>query len=367
MGMPVSAINLCLECGAPDQIVNNHRWLNSGVIVWERDETQREILVESENLDPLFYGIGEVIGVPIERQVIDVCRRSTSNLVKDMVPQEVKDLIMKREIDLQAVILGITDVMITASQLVGFGKFKHVAHRYMADGKDYFTNRCYHPYSILLSRGNLEGTIEGIYDTQTGVESVEVGPDVYEMTARATGHAVELEERLRLKPYVHRDGDIELERCSTCGGPAALASFRWDLEEGIITNERTGRRMTMMAPDVLEAVFEELEKELGDIVPRAVVEAQRRFIKAGAYSIDEISDEGDFRTQLAVRGYGNLRHIYLGEDGLTLRIDNAAAPLMIVGLAQALFEMALDVGSNADWQISDEGDLEVKITPQDVS
>jgi hypothetical protein len=154
---------------------------------------------------------------------------------------------------------------------------------------------------------------------------------------------------------------------STCGGPAALSSFHWDLEEGIITNQSTGRRMTMMAPEALEAVFRELEAELGDIIPKAVVEAQRRFIMAGAYSIDEISDEGDFRTQLAVRGYGNLRHIYLGEDGLDLRIDNAAAPLMIVGLAQALFEMALAVDSDAEWQISEEGDLEVKITPQNGS
>jgi hypothetical protein len=362
--MPVSAIKLCTECGAPDQIINNHEWLNSGVIVLERDETQREILVESENLDPLFYGISDVIGASIERQVIDVCRRSTSNLVSELVPQEVKDLINKRETDLEPVIMGLTDVMMTASQLVGFGKFEHIAHRYEADGKDYFTNRCYHPYSNLLNQGNLAGTIEGIYDTEVRVEIREVGPDVYEMTALATGHAPELEERMQLKPYVHRDGDIELERCSTCGGPASLSSFRWNLEEGIITNETTGRRMTLMAPAVLEAVFEELEKELGDIVPRAVVEAQRRFIKTGAYSIDEISDEGDFRTQLAVRGYGNLRNIYLGKDGLSLRIDNAAAPLMIVGLAQALFEMALDVESKAEWEISEEGDLELKITPR---
>lgn len=364
--MAVADITLCPECGAPDQIIDNHRWLNSGVIVLSRDETQREILVESENLDPLFRGIGEVIGMPIERQVIDVCRRSTSRLVGELVPQEVKDLINRRETDLEPVIMGLTDVMITASQIVGFGKFEHVAHRYEADGKDYFVNRCYHPYSVLLNRGNLAGTIEGIYDTQTGVESMEVEPGVYEMTARATGHAVELEERLKLKPYIHRDGDIELERCSTCGGPAALSSFRWDLEEGIITNQSTGRRMTMMAPAVLEAVFEELEAELGDSIPRAVVEAQRRFIRGGAYSIDEISDEGDFRSQLAVRGYGFLRSVYLESDGLNLRIDNAAAPLMIVGLAQALFEMALATESRVKWEISEEGDLEVEVVPGDM-
>jgi hypothetical protein len=362
--MPVSDVRLCPECGAPDQIIANNKWLNSGVIVLNRDETQRQILVESENLDPLFFGIGEIIGMPIDRQVIDVCRRSTRNLVGELVPQQVKDLINKREIDLEPIIMGLTDVMITASQIVGFGKFEHVAHRYERDGQDYFINRCFHPYSLPLSRGNLAGTIEGIYKTQTGVEIEEIGPDVYEMTALASGHALELEERLKLRPYIQRGGDIELERCSACGSPAALSSFHWDLEGGIITNESTGRRMTMMAPAVLEAVFEELEVELGDIIPQAVVEAQRRFILGGAYSIDEISDEGDFRTQLAVRGYGDLREIYLGSDGLDLRIDNAAAPLMIVGLAQGLFETALAMDSDAEWKISPEGDLEVGITPR---
>lgn len=302
--------------------------------------------------------------MPIERQVIDVCRRSTRNLVKDLVPQQVKDIINKRETDLEPIIMGLTDYMMTASQMVRFGKFEHVAHRYKGDGRDHFMNRCYHPYSILLSRGNLAGTIEGIYDTETGVESREVAPGVYEMIAHSTGHAVELGERLRLRPYIHRDGDIELERCSTCGSPAGLSSFEWSLEEGIITNLSTGRRMALMGPDVLEAVFSELEVELGDVIPHAVVEAQRRFIKAEAYSIDEISDESDFRTQLAVRGYGNLRGIYLGVDGLNMRIDNAAAPLMILGLAQALLEMAFATESKAAWEISQEGDLEVRITPR---
>ena len=365
--MSVSAINLCAECGAPDQLINNHIWQNSGVIVFTRDETQREILVESENLDPLFQGIAEVIGLPIERQVIDVCRRSTRNLVRELVPQVVRELFTREDVDLEPVIFGITDIMFTASQLVGFGKFEHITHHYEPGGDNYFVNHCMHPYSLLLNRGNLAGTVEGVYDCEAGVESREIEPGVYELTASFSSHCEELEERLKLRPYVHRNGDIELERCSTCGGPAALSSFRWDLEEGVITNESTGRRITVMSPDVLEAVFDELEAELGDTIPRAVVEAQRRFIKSGGYSIDEISDEGDFRTQLAVRGYGNLRGIYLGRDGLNLSIDNAAAPLMIVGLAQGLFEIALDVESDAEWEISEEGDLEVKITPKGIT
>jgi hypothetical protein len=363
IGMAVADVTFCPECGTPEQLMSNHKWLNSGVIVLGTDETQREILVECENLDPLFKGIAEVIGMPIDKQVIDVCRRSTRKVIEGLVPQPVKDLIVKREMDLEPVIMGLTDVMMTASQLLGWGKFEHVSHRYENDGQDYFKNRCTNPYSDLLNRGNLAGTIEGIYDTEAGVQSEEVAPGVYEMTARLTGHSRVLEERLKLRPYRHRDGDIELERCSICGVPKSMASFEWSLEDGIIRSRTNGRRIAIMGPDVLEAVFDELEAELGEAIPRAVVEAQRRFIKGSTYSIDEMSDEGDFRTQLATRGYGNLREIKLGAGGIDLSIDNAAAHLMLVGMTQALFEMAFELESSVEWEISEDEDLQVRVIP----
>jgi hypothetical protein len=223
--MAIADMTFCPECWFPEQLMANHKWLNSGVIVLASNESQRRILVECENLDPLFKGIAEVIGMPIDKQVVDVSRRSTREVVGGMVPGEVKELINKRETDLEPLIMGLTDVLITASQLQGWGKFEHVAHRYRKDGKDFFKNRCMNPYSDLLNRGNLAGTIEAIYDTECGVESEEVTPGVFEMTARFTGHSRALEERLKLRPYRHRDGDIELKRCPVCGVPLTMTTF----------------------------------------------------------------------------------------------------------------------------------------------
>lgn len=167
--------------------------------------------------------------MPIERQVIDVCRRGTRNVVKDMVPQEIKDIIAKREIDLEPIVMGLADLMMTTSQLMGFRRFEFIGYRYEKDENDNFTNRCTHPYSVLLNRGNLAGTLEGLYDTEAEVDSREVAPDVYEQTARLSYHSRELEERLKLRPYRHRDGDIELERCTGCGvrRPSPRSSGGW--------------------------------------------------------------------------------------------------------------------------------------------
>jgi hypothetical protein len=81
--------------------------------------------------------------------------------------------------------------------------------------------------------------------------------------------------------------------------------------------------------------------------------------------MDEVADEGDFRNQLALRGMGDLREFKMDARGLRMRLNNACMHLMVVGLVQGLFEMGVGVESRAEWELSQEGDLEVNVTPQD--
>ncbi len=94
-----------------------------------------------------------------------------------------------------------------------------------------------------------------------------------------------------------------------------------------------------------------------------VVEAQRRFTETGFYSIEQVSNEGDFRTQLALRGLGNLQEMRIGSRGLFMHIDNAAGYLMTIGMVQGLFEMIFDVDSKVEWALSESGNLEVEVNP----
>jgi hypothetical protein len=358
----MAEIKTCPECGVPEQVTSDHVWLNSGVVVQRSNETTRISFIESENLDPLYDGIGKIIGIPIDRLVIDIARRGTGSYVRNMTPPAVKDMIQRRELGLDMIV----DVLITTAQLCGYGKYESMGFRYEGDEDDYLTIRVAEPYSLPLTCGAHAGACEAIADTSHGVIYKEMSPGVYEIKAYISKHPEELEKRLQVKPYHHRDGDIELERCATCGGPAVLSGYRWHLDRGVIVNTWTARRMVLVGPHVIDPVFEELKKELGEAIPAAVVEAQRRFVKSGLYSIEEIGDEGDLRTQIAVRGMGNLREIKIGAKGLSMRIDNAANHLMTVGLAQGLFEMAFDVESHVEWEVSAEGDLSVEITPRTV-
>ncbi len=149
------------------------------------------------------------------------------------------------------------------------------------------------------------------------------------------------------------------------GVPAALAGYKWYPDRGVVKNTHTGKRMAILGSET-DAIFAELEREFGEIIPRAVVEAQRRFVKTGFYSIEEVGDEGDIRTQLALRGLGNLREIKMGKRGVRMRLDNAGLHLMVVGLVQGLFEMAFGIESSVDWELSPDGDLEVEVIPKGV-
>jgi hypothetical protein len=358
-GTKLAQISLCPECGVPEAIATNYVWLNSGVVVQANNTSKRVGFIECENLDPLYAGVAEIIGIPIDRFVIEIMRKGTVEYFSSVLPQGISGMVKNKQLGTDI----IADIMLTTAQLNGFGRYEVMALRYEGDEDDHTIVRIHDPFSILLCAGTQLGGIEVIAGRPHEASYREISPGVYDIETRVSERTKGLMGRLNIKEYRHRDGDIEFERCSNCGVPKALERFRWVLDKGIIANSWTGRRMVMMGPEAQDPLFEELEKELGDVIPEAVIEAQKRFIKTGFYSIDEINNEESFRMQLALRGFGNVREMKMSPKGLRMSIDNAACYLMAVGLAQGLFEMAFDLESHVDWQLSEDGDLQVEVSP----
>jgi hypothetical protein len=354
-------IQRCPECKVPRHISDEHEWLDNGVIVSKRDRRQRMAFIESENLDPVYKGIGQLIGVPIERIVLDVSRRRTREYIGQLIPDEVLDLFRSHQIELQPLI----DILLDTAVVMGYGKYSVVNVRYEDDDSDYVTICIKEPYSLPLACGSFAGSVEALVDREPGISYMEISPGVFEATIVPAKNPPELKKRLQWKGYYrdYKEGDIELERCGTCEAPTALSGFRWHFDRGAINSTWTHRRMALLGPAMLDPVFDELEEELGTAIPRVVVEAQRHFVKTGFYSIEEIGDEGNIRNQFALRGLGNLKEIKMGEQGVLLRMENAAMHLLVVGLVQGLFEMVFGIDSNVDWEISKQGDLEVEVIP----
>jgi hypothetical protein len=363
-------ITLCPECGVPELFLRQHFWLNNGDIVQRDNPSHRMTFIECENLDPLFKNIGEIIGVPIEHLIINIASRSVESWLAPLIPQEFKDILLSmrpgdavlRE-RCHQLIDTLNEANTTIAATGGWGRYEVLGYRYERDENDYSTIRVTNPYSVPMVVGSQAGHIASLIGGEWKIDYKEVSPGVYETMAHWAVFDKGLKERLKVAEYTPRGGDIELERCPSCGTPLAISSFKWYLDQGIIKNPFTGRRMAMGGGSTIEPIFDELEKELGDTIPRTVVEAQRRFVKTGFFSIEEVSNEGDFREHLALRGLGNLREIKMGRAGLRVHIRNSTIHLLVVGLVQGIFEMAFDVNSYVEWELSEEGDLTVEVTP----
>lgn len=88
--------------------------------------------IESESLDPFCRGIEEIIGVYIERLIMDIIRKRTSEYGKDLVPPNITQMIREGKVDLNTLMnASITDV-----HLNSYGKYRAVDFRIKGEQDD---------------------------------------------------------------------------------------------------------------------------------------------------------------------------------------------------------------------------------------
>jgi hypothetical protein len=222
--------------------------------------------------------------------------------------------------------------------------------------------RIYDPYSILFIAADNLGSVEAFEGVEMQVSYQVLGDGSYRTEVYPGSHSIELKERLKRRRYDFKPGGISYERCPECGIPLAVASRRWDLERGIITDPETERRMAIFGPFSVDAICDDLEMELGAEVPAAVIEATRRYIR-DAWNLENWNRDGlTFQQMIAVRGLGNLVRFEGDRDRLHMRIENSCLHLPVIGTVQALVEMAYRVDSSSvEWELAEDGDLDLAI------
>jgi len=349
----------CPDCGAPSYFTQDQAWLDNGDIVYSKAPWRRLAFLETENLDPMMRNVEKLIGVSIEHIVMATYRKAVRLYLQHQMPDDINDLVREGQVDLKSLI----DMMADIGRVAGVGSFRFFDMRYERDEDDYYTSRVTEPYSVPLCASLHAAALEAALGYEHRVVYLEERPGVYSITAYPERHLEEFEERLTMEPYEHEEGDIELPRCKGCGGPAALADYRWDIENGVITNRDNRRRVALQGHNQLAPVFAELERELGESMPQVIVEAQRRYVRDSSYSMDDIKDKAHFREQLAVRGLGNLQALTVGKGGLNMLLTNASMHLLVVGFVQGIFDKAYGMDTRVEWSFSPQRTLEVEVKP----
>ncbi|MBN2025546.1 MAG: hypothetical protein JW854_02115 [Actinobacteria bacterium] len=347
----------CKECGAPKRLVREHRWLSNGTIVQRKNPYHRMIFIECENINATYRNLEELVGVSIEHLLIEAKRKATFDFIDRLLLSGVKTFV--RLSGARIIARAVTSLGST----MGYGKIKLADIHRIHGRDDYATFRVEKPYSLPLLCGDMAGSLNAIDRREVGISYVQVSPEVYKVTGRVSDHPLELKERLEGTRYKYKPGDIEIERCPACGGPAFLSQYHWDLENGIITSKSSGHRKAMIGPAALESVIEELQHELGDTVAETVIEAQRRFVKTDFYSLEEASYEEGLRKHLYLRGMGNLRELKWSESGLYLRLENACLHLVLVGLVKGLYELGIGRDAEVEWELDASGSFVIRALP----
>lgn len=352
----MATLKPCRECGVPRRFAKEHTWLSNGTIVQSKNPDHRMIFIELDNINSTFRGVEEIIGMSIERIIVEAKRRATYDFVDHMLPGVVKAVV--RLVGVKPVIRNVTAL----GRVMGYGMVELSRLRRTHGEGDFVTISAKELYSLPLFSGDIAGSFNAIDRREVGITHVEVAPGQYEITAHITPHPLELQERLKAKPYASKEGDIELERCPGCGLPRALSAYRWISERGVIVHRESGRRMVALGPSTLDAIIAELEKELGETIPQVVVEAQRRFLRSGFYGTDEARSREDLRRALALRGLGNLVGLEWGEDRLRCQIENPCLEPVLAGLVQGIFELVTGRDGRVEWEEREDGDLLVEAT-----
>jgi len=351
----MKAVKRCPRCGVPEGVGKAHCWRTNGIITEKSDPDHRMVLSEAGSLDRLFERVEERIGLSIEPTIIEAKALSTRLYWESMLSH------WKRRVALRIGFEKLVERLRQQGRVMGYGDicFEEVS---MVKGRpDYVSILLKDPYSVPLFIGDFKGVCEAIAGICASVEYERLEDGWYRLRATNSGLPVEEPERLGIRYYPLKPGNVVMERCGRCRAPLALSTMDWDVEAGTILDRSSGRRMALFGPGGVNSVFRELELELGEGVPQMIVEAEKQNTLERALRSEALMGVEKFREVTALRGLGNLAAYATSGLRLSIRIENPAFPLLATGLAWGLYEIAMGAEARCTWRVRRDGDLQVEI------
>jgi len=256
----------------------------------------------------------------------------------------------------------ITRQVFDIGRIYGYGDVELGPLWESGDQHPWRVNIIHNPHSVLFFAAEALASVEAFECRDHWVRYRQLGEDTYEYTAYPGSHPVDLKGWLKRRRYEFKPGEIEYERCGSCGIPLEVTGLVWDVDKGTIDDPESGRRMALIGPFAMDAVLQDLESELGESIPEVVVEAQRRYVKSRIEGGQWRRGGATFNRLTALRGLGNITFFEADERHLSVTIQNSCMPLLVLGMAQAIYETALGLESTGyEWKISDDGDFEFTI------
>jgi len=347
----MSGPRLCRVCGIPRTFSKDYRWNSDGTATMRTDPDLRNVFIEAEGVDSLFHNINSLLGSDISHVIAEGKRKFSYDYLSGML-SSFKGVLVRALLRRQ-----VYKMISSISPITGYGHFTLLDYR----RGEYVKVRGRNVYCLPLLMGDLQAVFE-VVEGKSGAVTLEEDGDAYilEITPGESAE-LELKSRLELTPQPRKAGDIAYRRCPECKLPLDFREFEWDFAEGTITDKNSGRNMALIGLESLQAVFGELEAELGEEIPRNIMEAQRLYVR-DTFTPAELSSREDYTAyQLALRGMGNLVKQDDIAEGIDFRVENGSPPPMVAGMLQGIFELQVGKNSLCSYERGDDGTLSVSV------
>ena len=343
----MAGTRVCSYCGVPREFSKENSWNSDGTITQTKNPDHRVLFYEAEGMNRMLSNLEELVGVLIDRIVIEGKRKSTYHYLQGMF-SGIKLLIIKALLRRR-----VYETISARGAMLGYGHYELLDFK----AGEYIKVFGRNIYSRTLFSGDIAAVFNLVEGIPAGLEFEEKDGGMVITVVPGEELEGEIATRLERKVLKPTPGEISYDRCPKCGIPSEFKDYTWDLEEGTITDDNTGRRMAILGSEGIESVFRELEAELGEEIARTIIEAQRIYVIETLHP-EEVQQHPDYLVrQLALRGMGNVVSFDLSEGGIRATVDNALPHLLVVGLLQGIFELFSGSGSKCEYELDDRGRL----------
>ncbi len=350
----------CRECETPLIFGRSIIWTGGGTVAARALPELRLFFIEIDELINLLSYLGELLGTPIDHILMESERPIGRAMVEATLPPLLIRAVrcipdaFQRFFFARGAFRRIADY----ARAMGYGSITMIAY----EGRRRSLMRVRNPHSIPLIIGDCLGAFQLILGVNMSVE-----------WKRENGTTLIEFRRTEEKPYdvpipraPYLEGQAELARCPRCRAPLLLReTFEWDLVNGIITNRRTAYREAFLSVEGINAIFSEMERELGEEIPLVVARRQADLMRE-RLSRRKLDEEGGLLAvfqEMQLRGMGNPVEVEEIGRQLKVRVENPFNDALVAGRIAGCYEALEGVRSKMSWVSSEDGYVVVGVEP----
>lgn len=314
----------CGTCGVPRLVSFMHKWRDDGILESKLGRA-RGVFIEREVFAGTLDRIQDELGISLDSIMIEAKSHDAKLYVDDVLSGVLGKLTRFKPfrkygyvfMTLQAAYIGLAN-----AQVLSYKLGRHLAGR---------AENVYHP---VLFAGDVAGAFESI-------ERSRCRPSLGKIDGFFYLHADAIEAprrpgRLAPERVPEIAAKAGYRRCPSCSVPVEVGDFRWKPKEGKIIDSRTGEWVIYIDVEGLNAILRELEKELGEDIPRLVYRFTRDY-----YSRLIAGERPSFMTDLSFmkfRGFGVPENVLPGTLELETGVNvlNGFNGPMIAGMVSAV-------------------------------